>query len=100
MEQSPEWPEYLDALDLYLQQVAQMLSKKSLSTVPVLRTRQPSGPVPSEHSDRAAALLEESQRVEASIATWIEDVLASMRSISSRRRLEPYSPSGLVNSLL
>jgi hypothetical protein len=100
MEQSPEWPEYLDALEVYLQQVVRMLSKKSLSTVPSLRATQPCGPVPPELSDRAAALLGESQRVEASIASWIEDVLASMRSISSRRRLEPYSPSGLVNSLL
>lgn len=100
MQQQTEWPEYLDALELYLQQVTTMLSKKSLSTVPALHVGQPDGPIPVEHSDRASALLSESQRVEASIAIWIEDVLASMRSISSRRRVDPYNPGGLVNSLL
>ncbi|MGO9582130.1 MAG: hypothetical protein ACLP36_04915 [Acidimicrobiales bacterium] len=100
MEQQPGWPEYLDALEVYLQKVARLLGQRQLVVVPTLLVSQPSGPVPAEETERAAALLVETNRVAARVGNWIEEVVSSMRSIDARRRIEPGRPAGLIDSVL
>jgi hypothetical protein len=94
------WPEYLDALEGYLQHVSRLLEHKSVSVVPCLRASQPRVGVPPEHLERAVGLLDETRRVEDLIAMWINEVISSMRSVETRRRIEPCRPSGIVNSVL
>lgn len=100
MEQQPGWPEYLDALEVYLGCVGDVLGRKSLACVPTLIVTQPGGPIPAEQSERVASLLAESERVEALMSSWMEDVLSSMRSIEARRRLEPCRTTAFVDSVL
>ena len=50
--------------------------------------------------ERVASLLAETERVEALMSSWMEDVLSSMRSIEARRRLEPCRTTAFVDSVL
>jgi hypothetical protein len=100
VEQQPGWPEYLDSLELYLQQVSNLLAQKTLKPLPTLIVTQPGGPIPTEHTERVGVLLAKSQRVESLMAIWVEEVLSSMRSIERRRRVEPCRVTGLVDSVL
>ncbi|MGA3214636.1 MAG: hypothetical protein ABSD97_02965 [Acidimicrobiales bacterium] len=99
MEQ-PGWPEYLDALEVYLQGVTRLLARRQLTVAPTLLVDQPDGPVPAELSGRAADLLVETNQVAEKVCHWIEDVVSSMRSIDARRRIEPGRVRGLVDSVL
>jgi hypothetical protein len=94
------WPEYLDALETYLQKVSQLLCSKSISTVPSLVASQPGGPVPAEEERRAAVLLARTRRMEVSVGDWVEEVLSSKRSIDVRRRVEPGRCTGRIESVL
>lgn len=100
MEQQSGWPEYLDALEVYLQRVTRLLGQRQLIVVPTLLVSQPGGAVPAEETERAAALLVETNRVAARVSTWIEEVVSSIRSIDARRRIEPGRPGGLIDSVL
>jgi len=100
VEQQPGWPEYLDALEGYLRRVSELLVRKTMSTVPTLLVTQPGGPIPLEHTERVGTLLAESHRVESLMSTWLDDVLSSMRSIETRRRVEPCRTAGFVDSVL
>jgi hypothetical protein len=100
VEQHSGWSEYLDDLEIYLQQVSRSLEQQNASGVPVLSTQQPGGPVPVEEVERASAILAETRRVAVQVGIWVEEVLASMRSIDVRRRLEPCRVIARVDSVL
>ncbi len=100
MEQHSGWSEYLDDLEVYLQQVSRSLEQQNASVVPILSTHQPGGPVPVEQTERASAILAETRRVAVQVSVWVEEVLVSMRSIDARRRLEPCRVVARVDSVL
>ena len=100
MEPQSSWPEYLNALEAYLQTVTRLLAKRHLALVPTLFVSQPGGPVPPEQAGRAAALLVETNQVAESVCYWMEEVVSSLRSIDTRRRVEPGRAGGLVDSVL
>lgn len=96
----PEWPEYLDALEAYLEKVTELLGSQSIAAVPTLSASQPEGPVPLDQERRAAVLLAKTQLMEVSVADWVEGALSSKRSVSARRPVEPGRGSGHCESLL
>jgi hypothetical protein len=99
VEPQPGWPEYLDALEDYLRTVSGSLEQRNACVLPKRVLRHPAGVVPPEHAESAAALLAETERVAAQVRTWVEEVVASMRSIEARRRIEPCRAGGVVNSV-
>lgn len=99
MEPQPGWPEYLDTLEEYLRTVSGSLEQRNASALPACQLVQPAGALPPAAAESAATVLAETERVAEQVRIWIEEVLASMRSIQARRRIEPCRAGGVVNSV-
>jgi hypothetical protein len=81
------WPNYLDALETYLQRASVAIDRGGSAEAPPALASRPIGPMPPQFAARAAELLASTDRIVESAAARRDEVLVARQVLGERRRV-------------